>query len=160
MQRKSMGLGLFEILLVLVLMSVFLLMSVRYFSSANAAKQRAEAVDKMNRMFEASQAYINAGGDPKNVLIAATGDSVLVDEYYLSQADTKNPWHGNVMVCWGMGDGCSDNSATTLKIQMTGVKEQDCLHLLSALKNSTVSHLNSCSGEGAAKTLTVFYQLF
>lgn len=158
MLKKSNGVGLLEVMLVLVIIGLLIMISVRYFSSTNATNKRASAIAQMNSIFSVSKSYIDAEENPRTDLLSssASDGGALVDSDYLTAADTINPWQGKINVCWGTS-GCVGNDSTTLKITMEGIPASDCTIIVGNLSKSTVKA--TCNGSDP-QTLDVYYQIF
>ncbi len=103
MKRKSKGFTLFEMLLVLVIMTSILLMMLNYMTTKFDESKRDRAVVQMEQILNAGLAYfVNYGKWPSTSDDAAAGATtaleVLQNAGYLPLGPIRNPWGGDYIV--------------------------------------------------------------
>lgn len=116
--KKQKGIGLLELMLALVIISVLLVAATRYFSSTDSSR-------KVNTAADILQAVINASEDVK---MAGNSYELITNTQYLKDrgllpADwtaTSNPWGGDIQVV---------GAATEITLTLTNVPAKDCLAL-------------------------------
>jgi type II secretory pathway pseudopilin PulG len=137
--HKLRGIGLLELILVLSVLAVAILMSVQYYSSANAKQGASSLVTSYNTMRTATQNYL---ADHPGAAFPSIAD--LVTQGYLPSAygtvtsagtvPGKNQWGGSIAL--------TDNKDGTFSVTQTRIPDSVCGMVQQQLASTVNAALN------------------
>lgn len=138
--RKQKGIGLFELLLSLLIITSLIFMSMRYYQNARQNVKIDQALLFIHQVADASYRWLE--GSYNFVKPSPISLEALIAKHYLPAhvANSKfHPWHGKVLV----GPG---SDPTTFQLILTQVPEKSCLQLRQKLSDKLRSSF--CSAQG------------
>lgn len=139
--RTMLGVTLLEIMLVLAIAAMVIVMSIRYYQSANASEQVNAASSMLTAMVAAADGLAQSSGSYVGVVSDAAIDPLL-------------PAHSNTLP-WGGTATIGTVTATTFTVTFNSIPANVC-PLLSAKYNGTDKHFTS-GGCATAGTLAITY---
>jgi len=126
-QRKVIGIGLLEIMLVLSIMSLIITLATRYFIVTAASQKTNEAVEMVNNIATAGERWLVAHNDYSE--LTSLEDIQNRNFFPETISDTSgNPWGGSITV---------SGSKNSMVIELGGIPSANCLSLANKLLPAT-----------------------
>lgn len=154
-RKKSLGIGLLELMLSLAIIAVLLIMATRYYSSASNSQKITAATGMINAVKAAAASYLggNATAYASNVSIANLVSAGYLPSSFVAgsngNSSTTNPWNESVGVT---------ATASTITITMATPSSDICGQLQQQVQSSSTGSAAGatikCGLLGNASTLT------
>ena len=140
---KNKGIGLLEIMLVIIIIMSVALMSTRYYITTREAARVAAGIDMTNTIVNAAYQWVTANNGNFNGISM----EILASESYQSYGDGsgKNPWHGDIII--------AADSSGNLQFTMNNLPLKACGNMLEAVKKTSQDVRNNCTDD----ILTVYF---
>lgn len=155
--NRQTGIGLLELMLVIVLAGVITIMSVSYFQTVTANQKITQANAMIADIYTASKDYVKSQGT------GSTGDFLqqLIDAGFLTTYYLRNPWSGTVTVV----PSSTNNVVSQITITMDKIPIPQCNRLVTRLQQTFSNPVGASGTENAtcqAKSgqLLVLYDLY
>lgn len=129
--KKHQGITLLEIILVIVVISIILMLTLRYFVFTNNDFNVTRAVTQIQALDQASDQWLEA---QRQTDFAGPSSETVVSIEKLKEAgliaasDTKNPWGGEITV------SPSSDDPTYVTITVEDIPKQACFNLIERMK--------------------------
>jgi type II secretory pathway pseudopilin PulG len=122
LKQNNKGIGLLELLLSLVIISVLLTVAFRFFKPTNLSQRSNETIDMIQAIATAEQRWLMTNNeDPGNVLKTFVERGFLPDSFL----NAKNPWGGDMKVTWNEPDK-EKHLGPYVQITMPNLSSQAC----------------------------------
>lgn len=158
MRTKQQGVGLLELMMVLVVAAIIAVMSVNYYSSTSLNQKVSSSVSMIRDIFSALQSVSKA---PTFTLGSKDDISDLIDAKLLSSQFEKNPFNGAFT-----SKTKAVNSLPVAEITLSSVPSKACVRIQGQLLQTMSKGSKSCGSANSEcveckdKKLTVRYELF
>lgn len=122
LKQNNKGIGLLELLLSLVIISVLLVVATRFFKPTNLSQRSNEAIDMIQAIATAEQRWLMTNNEaPGDVLKTFVERGFLPDSFL----NAKNPWGGDMKVTWNEADK-EKHLGPYVQIVMPNLSSQAC----------------------------------
>ncbi|KPJ67974.1 MAG: hypothetical protein AMJ43_00725 [Coxiella sp. DG_40] len=122
LKHNDEGIGLLELLLSLVIISVLLTMAFRFFKPTNLSQRSNEAIDMIQAVATAEQRWLMTNNeDPGDVLQTFVERGFLPNSFL----NAKNPWGGDLKITWNEPDK-QKHLGPYIQIVMPNLSSQAC----------------------------------
>lgn len=148
--RKQKGIGLLELMLAIAIISLLLLMAVRYYKAARQQQQIADTISKVNGIIAAEANWASNVSSATPYVVAQT----LIDNNYLNPVAIVNPWDNSTIGVVTSGGGSA--VVITLNNVSTNTVCGNLANLVQTSLGGSASGTTNASCSGS--TLTVNYQ--
>ncbi|OGT64933.1 MAG: hypothetical protein A3J38_05120 [Gammaproteobacteria bacterium RIFCSPHIGHO2_12_FULL_45_9] len=136
--KQQKGLSLIEVLLALTVSAMVIVMSTRYFWTANQAANITQATSQIQRITNASYQWLDANRQSDFADITLTA---LVSANLISANDQTNPWGGTITASVGQSD------PTHVRITLASVPQTQCQALVRALATTAYTEISTCTAD-------------
>jgi len=138
MFKSILGVTLLEILLVLVIASLVLVMSIRYYQTASQSSKVNVGMETLSGIIGAVDSYVNAGNT-----MASITSATIIQNYLPNNQPIPSPWGtGNITVV---------GAANSYNITYPSTPFDACTKFAAlATQNRKITQVGSCPGSGAA----------
>lgn len=101
LKQNNKGIGLLELLLSLVIISVLLTVAFRFFKPTNLSQRSNEAIDMIQAVATAEQRWMMTNNENPGDVLQTFVERGFLPESFLN---AKNPWGGDLKVTWNEPD--------------------------------------------------------
>lgn len=146
-KRKTMGIGLLELMLALAIIAMMMVAASKYYQSTQVARRVQTAVENVQALYSANERWVQDG----HAAAGALGD--FMTNGYLPEdfATTANPWGGTITV----------NALDTvyLKATFSKVPLNDCNNVTSKLDNKFFVKAVDCTTTSGSAIISMNKEL-